>query len=77
LGKATHSLVAASKVGTFPPLVRVGAIWFVKASDVRAWFDRNHAAPAVTEAQRERIRQAGQPERAAWLKPRRTRRGGS
>lgn len=58
LGKASHVLVTASRNGTFPPVFRVGALWFVKADDVRAWFSRNHAeAPATADI--ERVRQAG------------------
>lgn len=60
LGKATHVLVSASRAGQFPPIVRVGAVWFVKAELVRAWFDSQHAASTVTSQQRDRIRQAGQ-----------------
>ena len=65
LGKATHVLVSASRAGTFPPVVRVGAVWFVKADLVRAWFDGQHAAVSVTPAQQDRIRQAGQAEAGA------------
>jgi len=64
LGKATHVLVAASKAGTFPAIVRVGAVWFVKAELVRSWFNFQHAKPKVTPAQMERIRQAGRAARA-------------
>lgn len=58
LDKASHVLVSASRNGTFPPIVRVGALWFVKADDVREWFSRNHAKVAPT-ADYERVRQAG------------------
>ena len=70
LGKASHVLVSASRNGTFPPVVKVGALWFVEAEKVRAWFGRNHANEnAATPADRDRIRKAGraaaakQPER--------------
>lgn len=59
LGKAGHVLVTASRNGTFPPVVRVGALWFVKADHVREWFDKQHATGSVTPEQRDRIRQAG------------------
>lgn len=59
LGKATHVLVSASRDGTFPPLSRVGAVWYVKADLVREWFDRQHAVGSVTPEQRDRIRKAG------------------
>ena len=59
LGKASHVLVDASRAGTFPPLVRVGALWFVKAELMREWIDRQHAAVTVTPGQRDRIRAAG------------------
>lgn len=63
LGKATSVLVAASREGRFCPLVRVGAVWFVKLDEVKAWFDRQHAKSVqVTPADRERIRQAGRAE---------------
>jgi len=64
LGKASHVLVTAAQDGRFPPVYRVGALWFVRADDVRDWFSRNHATKA-SEAELDRIRAAGrvnQPE---------------
>ena len=59
LGKASHVLVSASQAGTFPPVIRIGALWFVKAELMREWIDRQHAASIVTPEQRDRIRAAG------------------
>lgn len=59
LGKASHVLVTASRNGAFPPVVKVGALWFVEAEKVRDWFSRNHAADESSPADRDRIRQAG------------------
>lgn len=59
LGKASHVLVTAARNGTFPPVVKVGAVWFVEAEKCRDWFSRNHAADDVSPADRDRIRQAG------------------
>ena len=59
LGKASHVLVDASRTGTFPPVIRIGALWFVKADLMREWVDRQHAAATVTPEQRDRIRAAG------------------
>lgn len=59
LGKASHVLVDASRRGQFPPLVRVGSCWFVKADACREWFDRQHVAEGFTESQLEQIRHAG------------------
>lgn len=58
LGKSSNVLVDASRRGTFPALVKIGALWYVKADDMRAWFAKQHATSA-TPAQLERIRQAG------------------
>lgn len=55
LGKATHVLVSASRAGTFAPLVKVGALWFVRQDELDAWFNRNHAAPTLTTDQLARI----------------------
>ncbi|MEO6593712.1 MAG: hypothetical protein ABIP94_03045 [Planctomycetota bacterium] len=65
LGKATHVLVAASARGKFPPIVQVGAVWFVHAAAVREWVNRNHAVP-ISQGQRERIRRAGRSSGSAW-----------
>lgn len=70
LGKATHVLVDASSRGEFPPLVRIGAVWHVKADLMREWVDRNHAATTVTPAQIDQIRQAGRAEAAPQPSPR-------
>ena len=59
LGKASHVLVAASRSGTFPPVIRVGALWFVKAEEVRAWFDKNHAVDVASPATLDRVKAAG------------------
>ena len=68
LGKASHVLVTASRAGTFPPVVRVGALWFVQAEACRAWFDRQHAGEDPSSRDLDRIRAAG---RAAAGSPRR------
>lgn len=59
LGKATHVLVAASRAGQFPPVVKIGAVWHVRAELMTAWVNRQHATASVTAEQRERIRAAG------------------
>lgn len=59
LGKASHVLVDASRRGEFPPLVRVGATWYVKADACREWFERQHVDPGLTPAQLEQVRHAG------------------
>lgn len=59
LKKATHVLVSASRLGHFPPVVKVGHVWYVSADAVAAWFARQHATNDATEGQRDRIRQAG------------------
>lgn len=70
LGKATHVLVDASRRGEFAPVIRVGAVWFVRADACREWFERQHAVATVTSGQRERIRQAGRAEGARQPSPR-------
>lgn len=67
LGKVTHVLVTAARAGQFPPLVKVGAVWYVRKDQLDQWFQRNHATGGITPAQLERIRQAG---RAVGAKPR-------
>lgn len=69
LGKSTHVLVSASAAGTFPPVVCVGAMWFVKAALLHEWFDQQHAE-SVTPAHLERMRQAARDEAGAPLSPR-------
>lgn len=75
LGKATHVLVAASRHGKFPHVVMVGNVWYVNAAECVAWFERQHAPSSVTQAQRDRIRQAGRgevvpPPRRPQIQPR-------
>lgn len=64
LGKASHVLVDASRRGEFPPVVRVGGCWYVRADACRDWFDRQHAE-SLSEAQLAQIRQAGRDPQAA------------
>lgn len=60
LRKSTHVLVSASSAGTFPPIVRVGAIWFVRQDLLADWFGRQHAPAAVTPLQTAWVRQAAE-----------------
>lgn len=41
--RSTHSLVAAASRGQFPRVTRIGAKWYARVDEVKAWFDGNHA----------------------------------
>lgn len=51
LGRKPASLVAASQRGQFPPLVRIGRDWFVRADAMRAWMQRDHVHDAASRVQ--------------------------
>lgn len=67
LGKSTQVLVEASSRGEFPPVVRIGATWHVKADLMREWLERQHAPQMVSQAHVERMQAAA---RAAVSRPR-------
>lgn len=76
LGSSTQVLVEASSRGEFPPVVRIGAKWHVKADLMREWIERQHAPEQVSQAHVDRMKAAA---RAAVSKAARTpvhRRGG-
>lgn len=58
LGKSTHVLVSASSAGTFCPVVKVGAVWYVRTDLLREWFDRQHAVSQSTPESRQWMRRA-------------------
>lgn len=59
LGRKPASLVAASRRGQFPPLVRIGRDWFVPADAMREWVGKNHVrSEAVIRTARELADQA-------------------
>lgn len=66
LGKATQVLVEASSRGEFPPVVRIGATWHVRADLMREWVQRQHAPELVSQAHVARMQQAA---RAAVSQP--------
>lgn len=72
LRKASHVLVDASARGQFPPVVKVGAVWYVDRAKLADWFGRNHATLGddVTPLELDRIRAAGQAGASALPAPR-------
>lgn len=72
LRKASHVLVDASARGQFPPVVKVGAVWYVDRAKLADWFSRNHATLGddVSPLELDRIRAAGQAGVSAPLAPR-------
>lgn len=58
LGKQTNVLVCASSRGEFPPIVKVGAVWYVRRDRLNEWFDRQHAPEAPTPERLQWVRQA-------------------
>lgn len=60
LGKQTNVLVSASRRGEFCPIVRVGAVWYVRRDLLNEWFNRQHAVSLSTPESRRWLRsQAG------------------
>ena len=55
LDKATHVLVSASRSGTFCPIVKVGAVWFVRRDELDSWFGRQHAVSPEPGAMSRRL----------------------